>query len=158
MYEPVGLTKLRSISVLNKELEKEFNGVPMPLVVNQLTLKAEQMSAEEVQFEVDTILGLTADESMVWVNFHVKKVARENVIQPALALMKKHMGSIGPDEEGMYKDPSDGAALEMMAADILADPNYNTEESSPSAEETSAQPEADMEAELDGVSEPVTQL
>jgi hypothetical protein len=126
-YEPVGLTKLRSISVLNKELEKEFNGIPMPLVVNQLTLKAEGMTAEEVQYEVDTILGLTEDESMVWLNVHVKKVARENVIKPALALMKKHMGSTGPDEEGMYHDPSDGAALEMMAANTLADPNYNVE-------------------------------
>jgi hypothetical protein len=133
-YEPVGLTKLRTLSVLNKELEKEFNGVPMPLVVNQLTLKAPQMTAEEVQYEVDTILGLTEDESMVWVNIHVKKLARENVIKPALALLKKHIGSVGPDEEGNYKDPSDGQALEFMAANTLADPNWNTEDAQPAAE------------------------
>jgi hypothetical protein len=133
-YEPVGLTKLRTLSVLNKELEKEFNGVPMPLVVNQLTLKAPQMTAEEVQYEVDTILGLTEDESMVWVNIHVKKLARENVIKPALALLKKHIGSVGPDEGGNYKDPSDGQALEFMAANTLADPNWNTEDAQPAAE------------------------
>lgn len=135
-YEPVGITKLRILSVLNKELEKEFNGVPMPLVVNQLTLKAAQMSAEDIQYEVDTILGLTEDESMVWVNIHVKKLARENVIKPALALLKKYIGSIGPDEEGNYKDPSDGQALEFMAANTLADPNWNTEETEPLAEQT----------------------
>ena len=151
-YEPVGLTKLRSISVLNKELEKEFNGVPMPLVVNQLTLKAEQMTAEEVQFEVDTILGLTADESMVWLNIHVKKVARENVIQPALALAKKHIGSVGPDEEGQYKDPSDGAALEAICADYFADPNWNLEETSTQGDV----PTTEQPAEL-SVTEPVTQ-
>jgi len=125
-YEPVGLTKLRVISKL--KLEGEFNGVPMPIIIRALTLKAPQMSAEEVQYEVDTILGLTEDESMVWVNIHVKKLARENVIKPALALAKKHMGSIGPDEEGNYKDPSDGAALEMICANFIADPNWNTEE------------------------------
>ena len=130
-FEPVGMTKLRIISVLNKVLEGEFNGVPMPLIVNQLTLKAAQMSAEDVQLEVDTILGLTEDESMVWINTKVKKIARENVIKPALALMKRHMGSIGPDEEGNYSDPSDGAALEMICADILADPNYNVEAEQP---------------------------
>jgi hypothetical protein len=126
-FEPVGLTKLRTISVLNKELEKEFNGVPMPLIVNQLTLKASQMTAEEVQYEVDTILGLTEDESMVWVNLHMKKLGRENVFKPALALIKRTMGSIGPDEEGNYKDPSDGQAAEMLAANALADPNLNTD-------------------------------
>jgi hypothetical protein len=38
------------------------------------------------------------------------------------------MGSIGPDEEGNYKDPSDGQALEFMAANTLADPNWNVED------------------------------
>jgi hypothetical protein len=32
------------------------------------------------------------------------------------------------DEEGNYKDPSDGAALEMICANFLADPNFNPPE------------------------------
>jgi hypothetical protein len=145
-YEPIGLLKLRIISKLS--LEGEFNGVPMPMIIRALTLKAAQMTSEEVQYEVDTILGLTEDESMVWLNVHVKKLARENVIKPALALLKKHMGSIGPDEEGNYKDPSDGQALEMMAADILADPNYNVEDAQPAV--TDVPSDAQMEGSEQG--------
>ena len=100
----------------------------MPLVIRELTLKALNMTAEEVQFEVDTIEGKTEDESMVWMNFKVKKMGRENVIKPALQLIKKHCPeSQLVDEDGHVKEMSDGAALEMMAANILADPNFNTE-------------------------------
>ena len=126
-YEPVGVTKLRIISRLKPA--GEYNGVPMPLVIRELTLKALNMTAEEVQFEVDTIEGKTEDESMVWMNFKVKKMGRENVIKPALALCKKNCPeSQLVDEDGHVKEMSDGAALEMMAANILADPNFNTEE------------------------------
>ena len=56
-------------------------------------------------------------------------MGRENVIKPALQLIKKHCPeSQLVDEDGHVKEMSDGAALEMMAANILADPNFNTEE------------------------------
>ena len=127
-YEPVGLTKLRLISRLKPA--GEFNGTPMPLIIRELTLKAINMKPEEVQFEVDTIMGQTDDDSMVWINFKVKKSAREDVIKPALALIKKNCPeSQLVDEDGNVTEMSDGAALEMMAANLLADPNYNAEES-----------------------------
>ena len=86
------------------------------------------MTPEEVQFEVDTIMGQTDDESLVWINFKVKKNAREDVIKPAIALIKKHCPeSQLVDEDGNVTEMSDGAALEMMAANLLGDPNYNTE-------------------------------
>jgi hypothetical protein len=126
-YEPVGVTKLRIISRLKPA--GEYNGVPMVMIIRELTLKAATMSAEEIQFEVDTIEGKTEDESLVWMNFKVKKMGRENVIKPALQLIKKHCPeSQLVDEDGHVKEMSDGAALEMMAANILADPNFNTEE------------------------------
>jgi len=126
-YEPIGLTKLRIITQLKSA--GEFNGVPMSMVIRELTLKAATMTPEEVQFEVDTIKGLTDDESMVWINFKVKKLARENVIKPAIALMKKQCPeSQLVDEDGSVTEMSDGAALEMMAANLMADPNYNVEE------------------------------
>jgi hypothetical protein len=125
-YEPVGLTKLRLISRLKPA--GEFNGTPMPLIIRELTLKAINMKPEEVQFEVDTIMGQTDDDSMVWINFKVKKSAREDVIKPALALIKKNCPeSQLVDEDGNVTEMSDGAALEMMAANLLGDPNYNTE-------------------------------
>ena len=126
-YEAVGLTKLRAISKLS--LEGEFNGVPMPLVVRELTLKAAAMDYEQVVEEVNKILGLTEDESMVWLNFSVKKSVRDLVILPAIALAIKHMPeSQTTDDEGNHIDPSKGAAIEVIAANFLADPNFNTEE------------------------------
>ena len=126
-YEPVGLTKLRAISKLS--LEGEFNGVPMPLVVRELTLKAAAMDYEQVVEEVNKILGLTEDESMVWLNFSVKKNVRDLVILPAIELAIKHMPeSQTTDDEGNHIDPSKGAAMESICANFLADPNFNTEE------------------------------
>jgi hypothetical protein len=145
-YEPVGLGKLRVISRL--KLEGEFHGVPMVAIVKELTLKAASMSLEEVQFEVDTILGLTEDESMVWMNFHLKKLARENAVKPAIALAKKFMPeSQTKDEDGNYVDPSDGAALEMIAANFLSDPNFNPSEPDvpTNAQENIEQEIADLE-------------
>ena len=150
-YEPVGLTKLRLISRLKPA--GEFNGTPMPLIIRELTLKAINMTPEEVQFEVDTIMGQTDDDSMVWINFKVKKSAREDVIKPALALIKKNCPeSQLVDEDGNVTEMSDGAALEMMAANLLADPNYNTEpeqtdESLSVAETADGQPVVETESE-----------
>jgi hypothetical protein len=126
-YEPVGLQKLRMIARLKPA--GEYNSIPMPLVIRELTLKAKGMTPEEVNLEVEKILGLAEDESLVWVNFKVKKLARENVIRPALELIKKHMGQT-EDDEGVMHDASDGAALEMMAANTLADTNLTTEDPS----------------------------
>jgi len=134
-YEPVGRTKLRIISRLKPETE--FNGTPVVLLIRELTLKAEGMTPEEVQFEVDTIMGLTEDESMVWMNIKVKNLAKENVIKPALEKAKKHLGTTpSPEEEGQYIDASDGRSLEMICANFLADPNFDTPE--PSNEPTAS--------------------
>lgn len=129
-YEPVGMGKLRVISRLG--LEGSYKDVPMPLIIKELTQKAEQMSLEDVTFEVESILGLTEDESMVWLNIHLKKLARENCVKPALALAKKHMPeSQKKDADGNFIDPSDGAALEMICANFLADPNFNPSDAGP---------------------------
>jgi len=122
-YEPVGLTKLRIISRLKPDTE--YKGTPVSLLIRELTLKAGQMSPEEVQYEVDSIMGLTEDESMVWVNIKVKKLARENVIKPAFEKAKKHLGTGPADEEGQHPDATDGRALEMICANFLADPNFD---------------------------------
>ena len=124
-YEPVGLGKLRVIAKLNPD--SEYNGTPVNLLIHELTLKAKDMSLEEVQLEVDTILGLTEDESLVWVNIRMKKLARENVVIPGLVKAKRFMGQ-QKDEEGEYHDASDGAAMEMVFANWLADPNFDPPE------------------------------
>lgn len=144
-YEPVGLAKLRIISRLKPDTE--YNGTPVSMLIRELTLKATDMSLEDVQFEVDTILGLTEDESMVWLNIRCKKSAREDVIKPALALAKKHLGTKPAEgvegEEGQQKDESDGRALEMICANFLADPNWAIEDTTtPKPETANGTPEA----------------
>lgn len=124
-YEPVGMSKLRVIAKLDPDTE--FEGTPVTLLIRELTLKAPQMSQEEVQAEVDRIQGKVGDDSMVWLNLHLKKIARENVVKPGLALAKKHIGSTGQDDEGNALDPSDGQCAEMIFANFLADPNYNSD-------------------------------
>lgn len=142
-YEPVGIAKLRAISRLDPE--GEFNGTPMPMVIRELTLKAPQMSAEEVQVEVETIMGKVGDESMVWLNIHLKKLSRENIIKPALELAKKHIGSTSTNEEGIAQDATDGRALELICANFLADPNFSLE---PQEQVPMSAPEATEDAEF----------
>lgn len=124
LYEPVGLGKLRVISRLN--LAGEHNEIPMPMVIRELTLKASNMTLEEVQFAVDEIMGLTQDDSMVWENFHLKKSARDNTVRTAIAKMIKFLPQT--EEDGVQKDASKGAALECMCANFLADPNFESDE------------------------------
>jgi hypothetical protein len=108
------------------------------------------MSPEEVQYEVDTIMGLTEDESMVWINIKCKKLARENVIKPAFEKAKKHLGTTpSPEEEGQNVDATDGRVLEMICANFLTDPNFDTPEAPPVPE-----PELVIEADSD-TSEPL---
>ena len=136
-YEPVGMTKLRMISRLKPE--DEFKGTPVSLLIRELTLKAAEMTPDEVQLEVDTIMGLTEDESMVWMNVKVKKLAKDNVIQPALARMKKFIGTQPSEvDEGQQADASDGRAFELICANFLADPNYEVTEEKPSEAEVTA--------------------
>ena len=84
------------------------------------------MDYEQVVEEVNKILGLTEDESMVWLNFSVKKSVRDLVILPAIALATKNMPeSQKVDDEGNHIDPSKGAAMECICADFLASPEWN---------------------------------
>lgn len=142
-YEPVGLLKLRIISRLKPETE--FKGTPVSLLIRELTLKAQEMTETEVQYEVDTIMGLTEDESMVWWNVKLKKLARENVVIPAIARMKKFIGtSPSEEDEGQHVEASDGRALELICANFLTDPNYEVPEApQPPKEESNEEDSAD---------------
>jgi len=139
-YEPVGLGKLRRIARLKPE--SEYKGVPMVVLIRELTLKAKDMTVEEVQKEVDVLLGLTEDESMCWLNVQMKILARENVVKPAFLKAKRFMGQKKGEDDQMV-DASDGAALEMICANFLADPNFDVEEEvAPQPETKNGTPEA----------------
>jgi hypothetical protein len=127
-FEPVGKTKLRMISELNKVIEDEFKDMPVKLLARELTLKAKEMTPDEVRLEVDTILGLTEDESFVWINIRVKKLAKENIILTAFRKAKRFMGQQKDEESGEFKDATDGSALEMICANFIADANFDVPE------------------------------
>lgn len=122
-YEPVGLAKLRAISRL--EPNGEYNGQPMSQVIRELTQKAGTLSIEEVQLEVEGILGLVKDDSMVWLNLYLKKSVRDAVVRIAIELAKKFAPQqADPNEPGQFLDVSDGVAIELICANFLADPNF----------------------------------
>jgi hypothetical protein len=49
----------------------------------------------------------------------------DNTVRPALELAKNAIGSVGKDDEGVSQDASDGAALEAITAEFLANPANN---------------------------------
>ena len=134
-YEPVGIAKLRVISKLDmfdKEGKViEFEGLPMGDYVKEVTSKAKEMPLEDIEKVVAQLQGKTGDDEQVWLNISISKSARDNVVQPALELIKQHIGTVGKDADGNHKDASDGAALESMAAEYLSDPTHGYEPPAP---------------------------
>lgn len=121
-YEPVGVSKLRSIAaidVVDSENKVDDDAVAM---VQTLIQTSAMKSADEIKTVVDEYNGNVGDDAFEWLNLKIKK-AQKDVIRQALALVKMQLGSVGKDADGVAKDVSDGAALEKMAMDYLADPN-----------------------------------
>lgn len=116
-YELLGIAKLRTISRINLA---EPGAVEK---IKALVSGAATKDLEEVAQDVAAAQGLTGEDAMVWLNITLKKAARDEVVKPALEMAKKQIGSVGVDEDGNAKDASDGAALESICGDFLADPN-----------------------------------
>jgi hypothetical protein len=151
-FEPVGKAKMRMIQELSKVIDSDYKGTPMKLLVRELTLKATDLTPDEVRFEVDALLGLTAEESLVWMNTKVKKLAKDNVIVPAYRKARRFLGQQKDEKTGEFKDASDGQCLEMICANFLTDPNYDTpddeatnEPAATEAEPTTTEAVADAE-------------
>jgi hypothetical protein len=54
------------------------------------------------------------------------------VVKPSFDKMKKHIGtSPSEEEEGQHVEAADGRVLELICANFLADPNYDTPETTP---------------------------
>jgi len=126
VYEPIGLSKLRAISRLDPA-ESYVGGLGVDLITT-LVQHAPASSLEELKDAVAAAQGLTGEDSMVWLNVSLKNSARE-VVKKAISVAKKNIGSVSKDNEGISHDASDGAALEAVALDFLADPSnsYDTD-------------------------------
>jgi len=126
-YEPVGIAKLREITRLNPEdiyvHPETKEEMPMGEFILNFVEPAHEMSLEQIKELVKTLKGLSGENELIFLNFYVKRIVAEETIRPALEKMKAQIGSVGRDAEGIAIDPSDGAALEAMAANCLASPD-----------------------------------
>lgn len=128
-YEPIGIAKLREITSLDPTASwtNPANGeeIPMKDFITEFIGKADNLSLDEIKKNVRTLKGFVGENDLVWLNFCVKRSVSDNTIRPALGLAKNFIGSVGKDDEGMSKDASDGAALEVIAVEYLNDPANN---------------------------------
>jgi hypothetical protein len=123
VYEPVGIAKLRiiaSIDVLDSE--KKVNPEAIAKIQSMMELAA-AASPEMIQEEVDIFTGNIGEEAFEWMNIKIKKSAKA-VVKQAFDLVRMVIGTVGTDNDGKAKDASDGAVLEKISLDVLADPNY----------------------------------
>jgi len=130
-YEPLGLSKLRSITSLdpektwvNPDTQEE---TPISAFIKGFVEKGADMPLTEIDQHVRTLKGLVGAEAMGWMHLYMKQLAIEQVARPALDLAKAKIGSVGKDEEGNSKDATDGAAAEAIFAAFLSDPSNEME-------------------------------
>ena len=123
-YEPLGVSKLREITSLdvngtwiNPETKEE---TPFKAFIKGFVEKGADMTLEEIQEHVRTLKGLIGENALTWIHLRVTQIALDNTVRPALELAKAKIGSVGKDDEGISKDATDGAAVEMICADFLA--------------------------------------
>jgi len=128
-YEPLGIAKLRKITSLdpnatwtNPETKEE---IPMKDFIIGFIDKGHDMTPNEIEKHIRTLKGFVGSADLTWLNICVTREVMDNTIRPALELAKANIGTVGKDEEGMAKDASDGAALEVIAIEFLNNPSNN---------------------------------
>src|SRR5271157_4053503 len=138
-YEGAGLTNLRSISTLdpkgtyyNSE-EKQHESLVDHIV--DLVASAPELSTQEVEERVAHLKGMDGENTMVTRSYSVTKSCYENTIQRCFELVRRRLGSAGRDGTGQAREYSDGAVLECLAAEFLADPRNFLEETDESHEQ-----------------------
>ena len=129
-YDPVGIAKLRAICRLDlRDSEgnpKQYEGVPAVEVIKDLIQQAPAHSPEAVDETVKKLQGLMGEDARVWQNICLT-VAQRKKWQEAVALAKLNIGSVGKDDDGQYKDASEGMCVEVIAASYLLDENNRPE-------------------------------
>lgn len=126
-YEHLAIGRLREIASLDKIVNDNWvnpenqEQTPIKEFVTAFVDKGEEIELEDLKKHIRTLKGLTGENDLTWFNVCVKRAAMDKTIRPALEKVKAIIGSVGKDDEGVSQDASDGAALEMAMAEILAD-------------------------------------
>jgi hypothetical protein len=152
-YEPVGITKLRSITSLDPETTfydaEEKKHTPMVELITELVAEAPELSLVEVEERVAHLKGLDGENTMVTKSYSVTKSCYENTIQRCFESVRMRLGSAGRDGTGAAKEYSDGAVVECLAAEYNADPRNFYED----ADESHVQIEVPLEGNNEQASE-----
>jgi hypothetical protein len=138
-YEPAGKSKLREISVLDPEKSFWDNdkkvSEPLSDHIVRLILDHDKLTVEQTRDEVLRLQGRTGPDRPVHRTTTYPLSVWENVIKAAMEKARKIMGSQERDTEGNAVEYSDGACMEVICADFLADPTFDepelTEEEEP---------------------------
>lgn len=128
-YEPLGIAKLREITSLKPsemytDPETGFSK-PMKDIIAELVKQGGDLELEQIKDLVRNLKGLVGEDALVWLNICLKKAALDETVRPALELAKNHIGSVGKDDDGVSKDASDGAALEVISIEFVNNPANN---------------------------------
>ncbi len=136
-YEPVGVTKLREITSLDPGATyynpDTRTHEPMVDHIVEMIAEAPENSTIEVEQEVARLKGQTGENAMITRAYKVTVSAWENVIQRCFESIRKRLGSAGRDGTGEAKEYSDGAVIEVLAAEYNSDPRNFMEETDESA-------------------------
>lgn len=122
-YEPLGIAKLREITSLDPQATwknpQTGEETPMKEFIVGFVEKGDEMALEDLKTHVRTLKGLVGENDIVWLNLPFVRSTKENTIDPALTLARNNIGSVGKDDEGMSKDASDSACVEVWAVEYL---------------------------------------
>ena len=144
-YEPAGITNLRMVSTLNPDStyfnQETKTHESMAEHITELVAEAPELSTKEVEAEVNRLLGMDGENTMVHKSYSVTKSCYENTIQRCFEAVRMRLGSAGRDDTGVAKEYGDGAVLEALCAEYNADPRNFLEET----DESRAQTEVPLE-------------
>lgn len=125
-YEPLGIGKLREITSLDPQgvWKNPETGVETPIseFIIGFVEKGSEITLEDLKIHVRTIKGFVGENDLVWRNLCFTRLVAEMTWDPAIAMAKNHLGSVGKDDEGISKDASDSAAAEVLAVEFMNDP------------------------------------
>lgn len=138
-YEPLGIAKLREISSLDPNTTYtnplDQTQTPMKDFITGFVEKGNELELEDLKKHVRTLKGLVGENDIIWRNLPFTRQVVEKTIDPALELARANIGSVGKDDEGISKDASDAACVEVWAVDYLLDPGNNPMNQQTSEEE-----------------------
>jgi len=122
-YEPLGTGKLREIASLNPNdtwtNPKTNEEVPMKDVIKELVEQGDKIKYPDLKRHVKTLKGFIGENDIENMTFGWIRTVMEEVIKPAIELVRRNLGSVGRDEEGNAIDASPSKCVEVMAVEYL---------------------------------------